>query len=118
MAEVENYTYVVVGGGIAGVTCAEHLYILHPEERTLVITASALIKAVTNVLPLTKTLDAFDVEERNAEYLENQCPNVTALLSEMLWKGSMQKNSVFTYLQAKNSNTKSYAFAQERFPKS
>lgn len=68
------------------------LYILHPEERTLVITASALIKAVTNVLPLTKTLDAFDVEERNAEYLENQCPNVTALLSEMLWKGSMQKN--------------------------
>lgn len=79
MAEVENYTYVVVGGGIAGVTCAEHLYILHPEERTLVITASALIKAVTNVLPLTKTLDAFDVEERNAEYLENQCPNVTVI---------------------------------------
>lgn len=55
------------------------MYILHPEERTLVITASALIKAVTNVLPLTKTLDAFDVEERHAEYLENQCPNVTVI---------------------------------------
>ncbi|ROT70737.1 Pyridine nucleotide-disulfide oxidoreductase domain-containing protein 1 [Penaeus vannamei] len=91
MAEVENYTYVVVGGGIAGVTCAEHLYILHPEERTLVITASALIKAVTNVLPLTKTLDAFDVEERNAEYLENQCPNVTALLSRCCGKARCKR---------------------------
>lgn len=117
MAEVENYTYVVVGGGIAGVTCAEHLYILHPEERTLVITASALIKAVTNVLPLTKTLDAFDVEERNAEYLENQCPNVT-VIRDAVERLDAKEQCDFTYPQAKNSNTKSYAFAPERFPKS
>lgn len=86
------------------------MYILHPEERTLVITASALIKAVTNVLPLTKTLDAFDVEERNAEYLENQCPNVTVIRDAVERLDAKE--------QAKNSNTKSYAFAPERFPKS
>ncbi|KAG7175640.1 Pyridine nucleotide-disulfide oxidoreductase domain-containing protein 1-like [Homarus americanus] len=76
-SSMEEYSYVVVGGGIAGVTCAEHLYILHPEAEILVITATPLIKAVTNVLPLTKTLDSFDVEERPAEELKNNCPNVT-----------------------------------------
>ncbi|XP_066954100.1 pyridine nucleotide-disulfide oxidoreductase domain-containing protein 1 isoform X3 [Macrobrachium rosenbergii] len=75
--EMKEYTYIVVGGGIAGVTCAEHLYILDPEAQTLLLTASYLIKTVTNVLPLTKTLDAFDVEEQPPEDLASRCPSVT-----------------------------------------
>ncbi|XP_068247237.1 pyridine nucleotide-disulfide oxidoreductase domain-containing protein 1 [Palaemon carinicauda] len=75
--DMEEYTYIVVGGGIAGVTCAEHLYILDPEAQTLLLTASYLIKAVTNVLPLTKTLDAFDVEEQPPDELVSRCPSVT-----------------------------------------
>merc|ERR1712179_569457 len=77
MEDEETFTYAVIGGGIAGVTCAEHLYILDPDARTVLITASGLIKAVTNILPITKTLDMFDVEERSSEQLESECPNVT-----------------------------------------
>ena len=40
--------FVVVGGGIAGVTCAEKLEINFPSEDSLLITASPVIKAVTN----------------------------------------------------------------------
>ena len=40
------------------------------------MTASALIKAVTNVLPLTKTLDFFEVEEHHPDALQTKCPSV------------------------------------------
>uniref|UniRef100_A0A9L0IU00 L-amino-acid oxidase n=1 Tax=Equus asinus TaxID=9793 RepID=A0A9L0IU00_EQUAS len=40
--------FVVVGGGIAGVTCAEQLAIHFPSEDILLVTASPVIKAVTN----------------------------------------------------------------------
>uniref|UniRef100_A0A8I5NSL8 Pyridine nucleotide-disulphide oxidoreductase domain 1 n=1 Tax=Papio anubis TaxID=9555 RepID=A0A8I5NSL8_PAPAN len=40
--------FVVVGGGIAGVTCAEQLATQFPSEDILLITASPVIKAVTN----------------------------------------------------------------------
>ena len=50
MSESEKHVggYVVVGGGIAGVTCAEQLSSSCPEEKITLITASPLIKAVTN----------------------------------------------------------------------
>uniref|UniRef100_A0A2K6NGG3 Pyridine nucleotide-disulfide oxidoreductase domain-containing protein 1 n=1 Tax=Rhinopithecus roxellana TaxID=61622 RepID=A0A2K6NGG3_RHIRO len=40
--------FVVVGGGIAGVTCAEQLATHFPSEDILLVTASPVIKAVTN----------------------------------------------------------------------
>lgn len=58
-------TFVIVGGGIAGVSCAEGLSFLAPEESIILVTASPLIKAVTNVVPLGKTLMHFDVEEKS-----------------------------------------------------
>ncbi|KAL6267375.1 hypothetical protein P5V15_000450 [Pogonomyrmex californicus] len=59
-------TFVIVGGGIAGVSCAEGLSFLAPEESIILITASPLVKAVTNIVPLGKTLMHFDVEEKSA----------------------------------------------------
>ena len=50
---------------------------MDPDASTILVTPSPLIKAVTNVLNLTKTLDVFDVEEQPSENLECQCPNVT-----------------------------------------
>ncbi|XP_071515669.1 pyridine nucleotide-disulfide oxidoreductase domain-containing protein 1 [Panulirus ornatus] len=94
-AEIKEYTYIVIGGGIAGVTCAEHLYILQPEAEILVITATSLIKAVTNILPLTKTLDSFDVEERPAVELETQCPNVTVMKDTVIQLDA-EKQCIYT----------------------
>ncbi|XP_062620170.1 pyridine nucleotide-disulfide oxidoreductase domain-containing protein 1-like [Saccostrea cucullata] len=71
--------YVVVGGGIAGVTCVETLSSLCPEEEVLLITASPLIKAITNYKKITKTLEDFDVEERPSISLQTECINVKVL---------------------------------------
>nr|XP_022295715.1 pyridine nucleotide-disulfide oxidoreductase domain-containing protein 1-like [Crassostrea virginica] len=71
--------YVVVGGGIAGVTCVETLSSLCPEEEILLITASPVIKAITNYKKITKTLEDFDVEERPSASLLTKCENVKVL---------------------------------------
>lgn len=71
--------YVVVGGGIAGVTCAETLSSLCPEDEILLITASPLIKAITNYKKITKTLEEFDVEERPNISLQSKCENVKVI---------------------------------------
>ncbi|XP_076381739.1 pyridine nucleotide-disulfide oxidoreductase domain 1 [Megalopta genalis] len=64
-----NCTFLIIGGGIAGVSCAEGIGFLSPKEDTVLITASPLIKAVTNVVPLGKTLMQFNVEEKDATSL-------------------------------------------------
>ncbi|KAG7199237.1 hypothetical protein KM043_018106 [Ampulex compressa] len=60
-------TFAVVGGGIAGASCTEGLGFLAPNEKTVLITASPMIKTITNILPLGKTLMQFDVKEKSTE---------------------------------------------------
>lgn len=64
-----NCAFAIVGGGIAGVSCAESIAFLAPEEEIVLITASPLIKAVTNIVPLGKTLMQFNVEEKETNAL-------------------------------------------------
>ncbi|XP_048240124.1 pyridine nucleotide-disulfide oxidoreductase domain-containing protein 1-like isoform X2 [Haliotis rufescens] len=73
---METYTFAVVGGGIAGISCAETLSALCPDERVLLVTASDLVKAVTNYQKLSRTLETFDVEEKPSSSVEADCPNV------------------------------------------
>uniref|UniRef100_A0A8C0QX90 Pyridine nucleotide-disulfide oxidoreductase domain-containing protein 1 n=1 Tax=Canis lupus dingo TaxID=286419 RepID=A0A8C0QX90_CANLU len=75
--------FVVVGGGIAGVTCAEQLAIQFPSEDILLITAHPVIKAVTNFKQVSKVLEEFDVEEQPKTMLENRFPNVKVIQSEV-----------------------------------
>ncbi|XP_037663499.1 pyridine nucleotide-disulfide oxidoreductase domain-containing protein 1 [Choloepus didactylus] len=74
---------VVVGGGIAGVTCAEQLAIQFPSEDILLVTASPVIKAVTNFKQVSKILEEFDVEEQPSTILENRFPNIKVIESEV-----------------------------------
>lgn len=67
MAEIEEeskFSFVVVGGGIAGVTCAETLAICCPNESILLITESSVIKTVANLEPVARYLHKFNVQER------------------------------------------------------
>ncbi|XP_034235707.1 pyridine nucleotide-disulfide oxidoreductase domain-containing protein 1 [Thrips palmi] len=75
---------VVVGGGIAGVSCAEALAVLSPDASVLLVSASPLIKAATNVQPLTKYLVRFDVEEQDAACLTQRCPTVQVIHDEVV----------------------------------
>ncbi|XP_044727833.1 pyridine nucleotide-disulfide oxidoreductase domain-containing protein 1 [Chrysoperla carnea] len=75
---------VVVGGGIAGVTCCETLAFLGPNLKIILITKSQLIKTVTNLVAITKTIVNFDVEEKNAETLHEKYSNVTIIFDTLL----------------------------------
>ncbi|XP_013391183.1 pyridine nucleotide-disulfide oxidoreductase domain-containing protein 1-like [Lingula anatina] len=77
--QCEYYPFIVVGGGIAGVTCAETLSLLCPEEKILLISASPLIKAVSNLRQYGRTLQQFDVVEKPLSVLQLDCPNIHVL---------------------------------------
>lgn len=63
-------TFLVVGGGIAGVSCVETINFLAPEEKTIVLTESSLIKSVTNLVQLGKYVQQFQVKEIDASQLD------------------------------------------------
>ncbi|VDI40709.1 Hypothetical predicted protein [Mytilus galloprovincialis] len=77
-SKIKFYKFIVVGGGIAGVSCAEKLSSLCPEDEihVLLISSSTLVKTITNYRKITKTLESFDVEERPMLSVETGCPNV------------------------------------------
>lgn len=68
----ERYTFVVVGGGIAGMSCIEALLSysdITPDQPILLLTATPCIKAAARAVHITKTLVQFDVEEKSVEEL-------------------------------------------------
>ncbi|GFO27235.1 pyridine nucleotide-disulfide oxidoreductase domain-containing protein 1 [Plakobranchus ocellatus] len=68
--------YVVIGGGIAGVTCVETLSLFGGDASITLISASPLIKTVTNYSQITRVAETFDVEEKPLAYAEEQSKNV------------------------------------------
>lgn len=58
-----SVAFVIIGGGIAGVSCAETLVSSNPDITVTIISASSLIKAVRNVRELGRTLVSFDIDE-------------------------------------------------------
>lgn len=71
-----QHPFVVIGGGIAGVTCTQTLAELCPTEQIVLVAASKLIKTVTNFQKMSRTLEHFDVEEKDGSVMELDCPNV------------------------------------------
>ncbi|XP_062239208.1 pyridine nucleotide-disulfide oxidoreductase domain-containing protein 1 [Platichthys flesus] len=77
----KTFQFVIVGGGIAGVTCVEQLSSQIPSAEVALITAGPQIKAVTNYKQVSQTLEEFDVEERPSSVLEEKFPNLTVIQS-------------------------------------
>ncbi|XP_051911325.1 pyridine nucleotide-disulfide oxidoreductase domain-containing protein 1 isoform X3 [Hippocampus zosterae] len=77
----KTFKFVVIGGGIAGVTCVEQLSYSLPSADVALITASPHIKAVTNYKQVAKVLEEFDVEEQPTSVLEEKFPNLTVIHS-------------------------------------
>lgn len=81
MSEI-SCTYLVVGGGIAGVSCAETLVVLaDPKDSIILITESSLVKAATNLVPLGKVLTRFDVQEKSSKSLNS---NIQVIEDQLL----------------------------------
>lgn len=81
-------TFLIVGGGISGVSCTETLSFLCPEQSILLLTESSLIKAVTNLVPLGKALTRFEVEEKDEKSFQN---NVQILTDRLISINSSEK---------------------------
>ena len=64
--------FLIIGGGIAGVTCAETLHVLRPDSKISLISATTLVKSVSNLRQVGKLLQEFDVEEKSATELERR----------------------------------------------
>ncbi|KAM4747831.1 pyridine nucleotide-disulfide oxidoreductase domain-containing protein 1 isoform 2-T2 [Rhinophrynus dorsalis] len=62
-----------------------------PEDKVYLITASPLIKAVTNLKQVSRTLEEFDVEEQASSLLERQYPNISVVQSAVIQLKSQQK---------------------------
>jgi len=102
-AKVQHFAYVVLGGGIAGVTCTETLSLLCPEDNILLITASPLVKTITNFNQITKTLEEFDIKEESGDKLQQKLKNTTVIFTRVTSLTASNKT-----LQCSNGQTYSY----------
>ncbi|CAF1171294.1 unnamed protein product [Rotaria sordida] len=73
---MENYQFVVIGGGISGVTCVESIATFDPTAQILLLTGTPLIKAITNYVKVSKFLEEFDIEEKPFHYLAERYSNL------------------------------------------
>lgn len=67
--------YVVVGGGVAGVCCAEELCRTCPDASVSLLSASRMLKGVSVVARLSRTLEELALVERRLDELPY--PNLT-----------------------------------------
>lgn len=74
-----HHTFVVIGGGIAGVSCAESIPFWYKNADVLLITASPIVKTTTSAVQLTKTLVQFEVAEVDATTISEKNPGVKIL---------------------------------------
>lgn len=82
-------TYVVIGGGIAGVSCAQTIKTLSSDKnaKIVLLSSSSVVKSVTNLNRITQNLEDFDVTETTVDEfshafpgIEAKCCNVTKIL--------------------------------------
>ncbi|KAG8190665.1 hypothetical protein JTE90_001274 [Oedothorax gibbosus] len=66
--------FVIIGGGIAGVSCAEQLFVEEPDASIILISSSPLVKAARNVHKISERLEEFSVTEESYSALEKQNP--------------------------------------------
>ena len=77
--ERRNFDFIVVGGGIAGVSCTEYLSNLNNDKTICLISSTDLVKAVCNIRKITRTVEEFDVKEKPLDSVACECENVTVV---------------------------------------
>uniref|UniRef100_A0A061SEJ5 Pyridine nucleotide-disulfide oxidoreductase domain-containing protein 1 n=1 Tax=Tetraselmis sp. GSL018 TaxID=582737 RepID=A0A061SEJ5_9CHLO len=71
--------YVVVGGGVAGVCCAEELSRLLPSAAVCLVSSSPSLKGVETVVRVSQHAEELRVVERQLASLEKTWPNLSVL---------------------------------------
>ena len=72
--------YLVVGGGVAGVSCAEELCRANPAASITLLSSCTSFRGVTNYVKLTDVLETFDVEDIAHSTLQSKHPNLSCFI--------------------------------------
>lgn len=90
-----HYSYIIIGGGIAGVSCAETLALLDNQVEILLITKSEIVKRVSSATCLTKTITELNVEETHATSIVKKYTNIK-ILTDVVTKLNYDDRSIET----------------------
>ena len=77
--EWRNFDFIVVGGGIAGVSCTEYLSNLNSDGTICLISSTDLVKAVCNIRKIARNVEEYDVKEKPLDSVASECGNVTVV---------------------------------------
>nr|CAH8847390.1 unnamed protein product [Trichobilharzia regenti] len=97
---VSHYDFVIIGGGIAGVVCAETLCeLLNLSEysrasvlqadhlkRVALVSATETVKTTINLQRITNMIESFDVEEKSGSSWSETWPNTITVIHDILLK--------------------------------
>lgn len=75
--------FLIIGGGIAGVSTVETLSYLCPNEKICLLTESSVIKTVVNLVPLCKAISRFDVKEQHTNDTMIQLLNCKIIVDQL-----------------------------------
>ncbi|KAK5579377.1 hypothetical protein RB653_009059 [Dictyostelium firmibasis] len=74
---------IVIGGGIAGLTCAESYSNLKPNDKITILSCSPILKTVCNIQKISKVLESFDVFESQFTDIEFKNPNISVVICDV-----------------------------------
>ncbi len=72
----QSADFLVVGGGVAGICCAQSIAETNADVSIILVTAKDVVKLVTNSRKLTRTLEEITVEEKPSLTLCENHPNI------------------------------------------
>uniref|UniRef100_A0A5S6QA76 Pyridine nucleotide-disulfide oxidoreductase domain-containing protein 1 n=1 Tax=Trichuris muris TaxID=70415 RepID=A0A5S6QA76_TRIMR len=84
-------SFVVIGGGVAAMSCVEQLGVLCPNESILILTASNVVKIVSNWQKVGTLLESFDVSEMSISSVTDRFANVQVICSQVVELNSSRK---------------------------
>ena len=82
---------VVIGGGIAGVCCAQELSQLYPNEKILLVSATDVLREATSIMKLTNNLEEFSIFERRTDQFCMDNKNIEVIHAKLNGIDSIKK---------------------------
>ncbi len=80
----EQPHFCIIGGGIAGVCCAQELSRLNPTEQIFLVSATDVLREATAIMKLTNNLEEISVFERSTDQFCMDNKNITVIKASVL----------------------------------